>query len=142
LATVTAVALLLGAVVALPPPVFTFVAKLTSQAVFLVVLLGVIHGRGRTRTFCIGGLVAAAYHFLPELLPGRGADAVLAELLAGLVPAAGFPGSPIPDSSPITRSLRFVATPLASVVELLLSVVALGYFSVWVRGRIERRGSK
>jgi hypothetical protein len=129
---VTAAAVVLGALVALPAELLVFMTRLLSQAIFLVALLGVIHGRGRLRTFCIGGLVAAAYHFIPEIVsPGRADDAILAELLKSL---SKIEGSPI--QVPTTASLATV--PLLRVVELFTSVVTLGFFSVWVRSRIER----
>jgi hypothetical protein len=129
---VTVIAVVLGGLVALPAEVVVFLARLSTQAVFVVVLLGVIYGRGRLRTFCIGGLVAAAYHLLPEIVsPGRGNDAILAELLKSL---SKIEGSPIQGST-----LSGLATvPVLRVVELVTSVMMLGFFSVWFRSRIER----
>lgn len=129
---ITIVGLVLGGMVALPAEILVFVVRLLSLAIFLVMLLGVIHGRGRLRTFCIGGLVAAAYHFVPEIVsPGSGNDAVLAELLKSL---SNLEGSPIR----VPASAGVATVPLMRAVELLTSVVSLGFFSVWVRKRIER----
>jgi hypothetical protein len=130
---VTAAAVVMGALVALPAELLVLVVRLLSQAVFLVALLGVVYGRGRLRTFCIGGLVAAAYHFIPEVVsPGRANDAVLAELLKSLSKIEGSPIRGLP-----TRAVASV--PAMRFVELVVSVATLGYLSVWVRTRIERR---
>lgn len=132
---VTIVAVLLGAMVGLPPELTLVLGKLISLSVFMTVLLGVIHGRGYLRTFCTGGLVAAAYYLLPDLISTRGgSEVMLAELANSLLQRQGQPGIP-PEFSVGVLSL-------SSTLELLVSVVTLGSFSVWVRKRIERRQSQ
>jgi hypothetical protein len=133
---VTITAILCGAVVALPPPAMTIVAALLLQAILLAMLLGVVHARGRLRTFFLGGLVAAAYHALPELLsPGRGADAALTELMYTLL--ADATGQP-----PMRAAMWEKMIQLAAVIEPSTSVLTLGFFSVWFRGKIERWSSR
>jgi hypothetical protein len=132
LVVLTAVAVLLGAMVGLPPQFTLVLGKLVSLAVFMSVLLGVIHGRGYLRTFCTGGLVAAAYYLLPELIATRqGTDLLLAELAESLLRQQG--------QLVVTREIGVAIMAVSATLELIVSVATLGFFSVWVRRRIERR---
>lgn len=135
LLTLTGVAIVLGAMVGLPPAVTLVLGELISLAVFMSVLLGVVHGRGYLRTFCTGGLVAAAYHLLPELIsPQQGTDVLLGELAESLLRQQG--------QAVVSRETSTAIMAFGGTLELLVSVVTLGLFSVWIRRRIERRQSK
>lgn len=133
LTTLTAVAILLGAVVALPAEITLVLGRLISLAVFVSVLLGVIHGRGYLRTFCVGGLVAAAYYLVPEVFASRrgGNELLLAELTESLLRQQG--------QAAVSREITMAVMTLSSTLELLFGVTTLGYFSIWIRRRIERR---
>ena len=133
---VTVAAVLLGGIVALPLQITFILAKLIARlialAAFLAVLLGVIYGRGRLRTFCTGGLVAAVYQLAPDLVSsGRGQDLTLAEFIESrLIEWGGL--------SRLPGNIQTAVACVLSLSEIFLSILAFGLFAVWVRKRIER----